>query len=288
MAWIEMSGPDAREYLHRLSTVDARALKPGEGAPGLFLNAQGRIQASFHLWCLEDNRFAFELEAGPGGKLKQGLLDWIEQYHFGEKFEISEPAGLSTLWMFDWGEDWTTRVKNGVRSCNAGSVDYGRPLITLWGERSALEPLQAGSEASFEELERGRIEALAPRAGHELTPENGPLEAGFSAALAMNKGCYPGQEVIEKTISLGQPAQRLCRLEGKGAPPREGAAILNQGAPPSQLGRITSAARAGDGFVALGFVRKIHAKEGLELAVEGAEGLARISAVSRFTGPESA
>src|SRR5579885_2524425 len=116
MAWIEMSGPDAREYLHRLSTVDARALKPGEGAPGLFLNAQGRIQASFHLWCLEDNRFAFDLEAGPGGKLKQGLLDWSEQYQVGEKVEIPEPAGLSALGAFDWGEDWTTRVKNGVRS----------------------------------------------------------------------------------------------------------------------------------------------------------------------------
>jgi folate-binding protein YgfZ len=283
MAWIEFSGPDAREYLQRLSTVDARALRPGEGAPGLFLNAQGRIQASFHLWCLEDSRFAFELEGGPGGKLKQNLLDWIEQYHFGEKFEISEPAGLSSLWIFDWGEDWTTRVKNGVRSCNAGDIDLGRPLITLWGERSALEALGTGAEATLEDLERKRIEALAPRAGHELTPESSPLEAGFTAALAMNKGCYPGQEVIEKTISLGQPAQRLCRLEGKGEPPAVGSALMNQGDPPSQLGKITSVAREGDGFVALGFVRKIHAKEGLELAIEGGAGIARIAAVSAFS-----
>src|SRR5262245_51705463 len=98
LSWVEFSGPDAREYLHRVSTVDARGLSPGKGAPGLFLNAQGRIQGSFRLWCLEQDRFSFELEAGADGRLKQQLLDWIEQYHFAEKFELKEP-GLSSLWL---------------------------------------------------------------------------------------------------------------------------------------------------------------------------------------------
>src|SRR3954468_15856850 len=115
LAWVELSGADAREYLHRLSTVDARGLSAGKGAPGLFLNAQGRIQGSFRLWCLDQDSFAFEVESGPDGRLKQQLLDWIEQYHFGEKFELKEPA-LSSLWVLGseaeqasaLSSEWTT------------------------------------------------------------------------------------------------------------------------------------------------------------------------------------
>jgi folate-binding protein YgfZ len=292
-SWLEIAGTDAREYLHRLTTVDARALKPGQGAPGLFLNAQGKIQGSFRLWCLEDARFAFELEAGADGSLKQSLLNWIEQYHFGEKFEVTD-SGLSCLWLLGLEAehasalpgDWTTASGQGLRINHAGNTDYGRPFLTLWGETSQLnswlkDRLPNANAVSLETLERWRIEALSPRSGHELTQDSSPLEAGFDRAIAMNKGCYPGQEVIEKTISLGQPAQRLVRLEGKGEAPALGTAVTNQASPPASVGRITSAVKTDEGFLALAFVRKIHAKEGLEVRLEGGAP-AKIAAVSQL------
>ena len=53
--------------------------------------------------------------------------------------------------------------------------------------------------------ERERVLALCPRVDHELVFDANPLELGLRAAIADNKGCYPGQEVIEKIISLGSP-----------------------------------------------------------------------------------
>jgi folate-binding Fe-S cluster repair protein YgfZ len=101
----------------------------------------------------------------------------------------------------------------------------------------------------------------------------------------MNKGCYPGQEVVEKTISLGQPAQRLCLIEGAGAPPELRSPIMNLADPPAEVGKVTSAESTENGFIALGFVRKIQAKEGSELKINGTKGTVKIAKVSHFMGP---
>lgn len=74
-----MVGPDARDFLHRLSTVDARGLEPGQGKPGFFLNPQGKIRAYFNLWCYGAEEFAFEFAAGETGRWKQELLALIDQ-----------------------------------------------------------------------------------------------------------------------------------------------------------------------------------------------------------------
>ncbi|HUP58710.1 MAG TPA: hypothetical protein VM598_14725, partial [Bdellovibrionota bacterium] len=128
------------------------------------------------------------------------------------------------------------------------------------------------------DLEQMRIEALRPRVGRELVETTVPLEAGMREWIAENKGCYPGQEVIEKIISIGSPAKRMVRIEGPGAAPARGEKIMNVAEPPAEIGEITSSATTAVGFVALAFARKIHAKEGLAVRVADRE--AKITGVS--------
>ncbi len=79
-------------------------------------------------------------------------------------------------------------------------------------ERYELTPLPAGEEKA--ENEEARILALTPREGFEFHADGrtNPLEVNLRSAIADQKGCYPGQEVIEKIISLGSPARKLCLL----------------------------------------------------------------------------
>jgi folate-binding protein YgfZ len=275
-SWIEIHGPDTCDFLQRLSTVDAKSLLPGQGAPGFFLDAQGKIRSAFHLWRLAGDRFAFELESTGG--LKQSLLNWIEQYHFAEKFQVTEASDRQAIWVFPAAVEagMYFRAENGVSLCTRGTLDFGRPWLTVWGGSEVLQTWLDFAhpnrhEATLADLEGWRIEAARPRPGHELVESFNPLETGTPEGIAQDKGCYPGQEVIEKIISLGSPARRLVRLQGQGPLPARGDKLYNQATPPAEIGEVTSVAARGEGFVALGLVRKIHAKTGLTVQVDSRE-----------------
>jgi folate-binding Fe-S cluster repair protein YgfZ len=97
--WISLIGPDAQDFLHRVTTVHARALQPGQGTPGFFLNPQGKVRASFNLWCYREAEYAFEFAAGQGGKWKTELLAAIDQYTFAEKMTLADVTGLECRWI---------------------------------------------------------------------------------------------------------------------------------------------------------------------------------------------
>ena len=75
----------------------------------------------------------------------------------------------------------------------------------------------------WEALESLRIEAGIPRYGTELGEDVIPLEADLWNALSFNKGCYIGQEIVERARSRGHVNWKLVGLIVKtGAPPQPG------------------------------------------------------------------
>lgn len=277
-SWITLAGPDAEDFLHRLSSVNTRALEPGHGSPGCFLTAQGKLRAYFHLWRLGEQEFAFELDGGDvskSGQWKSSLLATIDQYTFAEKMTLNE-SELKTVWIFlpeNPSAGIVTTTTEGIHLCQHGSKDYGRDWISAWGEASALKNWISNHYASAlpldeKVMERWRIENTRPRLDAELTAETNPLEVGLIEAIAGQKGCYPGQEVIEKILALGSPAKRLVQIEGEGPTPQVKDTIQNLATLPATLGDITSATELPHGrFLALALVRKIHAKEGQEVMI---------------------
>lgn len=291
--WITQIGPDTGDFLHRLTTVNIKTLGVGTGQPGFFLTAQGKVRAYFRLWRFGAEEFAFELDAGPAQEWKKSLLEVIDQFTFAEKFalaDVSQGGALECAWIFPLESELaglsgnesmtvghtlapgeTRAIQDEIRLCHQGSEDFGRPWITAWGRPARLaqwldHKLSHASPVAWQELERWRISAASPRPGTEITPEAMPLEIGLRRGISESKGCYPGQEVIEKIISLGSPARRLIQITGDGAPPESGSKIFNLADPPLELGEVTSTTAAKDGgFVALGIVKKIHAKEGLHV-----------------------
>jgi folate-binding protein YgfZ len=114
--------------------------------------------------------------------------------------------------------------------------------------------------------EKNRIEALTPKLGHEFlnNAETNPLEVNLKSAIHENKGCYPGQEVIEKIISLGSPARKLVLLDGNTDEILP--TFLYDPATNAAVGTLTSAA---DG-VALAIVKRTHLQTNTFLKTQNA------------------
>jgi folate-binding protein YgfZ len=99
-----------------------------------------------------------------------------------------------------------------------------------------------------------RIEAGLPAHGREVTQESNPWELGLEAAVAPDKGCYTGQESLNRLRTYGGVRRRLVVLELQGEEAPEGGSALHDAS--EEVGRITSAAPApGEGrSFALGLV----------------------------------
>jgi len=297
--WVTLSGPDAKDFLHRLTTVNLRHLNPGDGAPGCFLTAQGKIRSYFHLWSPSKDQYAFEFDAGRSGKWKTDLLALIDQYTFGEKFTLEDlTPRLKCAWIFpdegqmgqlgipplsepQLGQMIQASLADGtaldMKICNHGTTSYGRIWLTVWGPTESVEKwisknCPTGQRVlSFTDLENWRIQAVQPKMDSEITESAVPLEIGLRTAIADNKGCYPGQEVIEKIVALGAPAKRLVRIEGVGPPPQVGDRV--QAIDPvnlpvrTEIGVVTTTSKPGPNmkFAALAILRKTHAREGIEI-----------------------
>ena len=131
---------------------------------------------------------------------------------------------------------------------------------------SGQEPGQAGDLTQVGELawEALRIEAGLPRWAREVDARAIPNELDWlRTGVHLNKGCYPGQETIARTVNLGRPPRRLVQLQlagWQGQLPEVGARVyLPAGNNPAGkvVGAITSVARHWElGNIALALVRR--------------------------------
>lgn len=115
-------------------------------------------------------------------------------------------------------------------------------------------------------MERARIEAGIPRFGVEMDEKIIPLEADMNYAIAYDKGCYLGQEVIARLDTRGVPAKLLRRLviEGQQAPALD-SEISHDG---KVVGEVRSVAKTGDGaWVAMGYLKRDHNEPGMQVEI---------------------
>ena len=126
-----------------------------------------------------------------------------------------------------------------------------------------------GRAAGWDALEIARIEAGVPRFGTDMDETCLPQECGIEArAMSYNKGCYIGQEVLNRIHSFGHVNRTLCRLrlaDGVALPVR-GEKLFAAG---KEVGHITSAAfspAAQAGF-ALALVRREAGAAGAQLTL---------------------
>jgi len=282
-AWLDLTGrgkiaaagPDARRLLHALASNHIEALTPGGGCYTFFLDAQGHILADAHILCRETD-FLIDTEPETAGKLLQHL----------DRYIIADDVTL---------EDWTSRLASiGVEGPLAEQVLAGMGAAlpqelyahTSWDDVVVSRTDTTGSggfllfapearkpglvhrleeagvpPATPEDALAVRLENGKPRYGPDITGRNLPQETQAPLAVHYSKGCYLGQEIVERVRSQGKLKRLLTRLEIDGAAiPPPGTQIAG--------GVITSAALSpGSGKVfALAFLPAAQAVPGALLS----------------------
>ena len=121
-------------------------------------------------------------------------------------------------------------------------------------------------------LERFRIASGIPRYGQDIRERDLPQETEQLRALNFSKGCYVGQEIVERIRSRGNVHRTFTGFVVEGALPPPGSKIQLDG---KDVGEITSVASlplaSGERMVALGYLRREAPSPGKQLSAEGAK-----------------
>ena len=183
-------------------------------------------------------------------------LDWTSHGRAGSPLPAAGMRG-------DDGAQWTARPTNQLAGFDlfvpsAAMASVADKLIVAANSISGLvaPKRSAGGWTAFE---TARIEAGIPRFGADMDETNIPLECGIEAqAVSYSKGCYIGQEVINRIHSIGHVNRELVGLrlaDDLKILPVRGDKLFKDG---KEVGHITSAIKspALNANIALGYVRR--------------------------------
>jgi folate-binding protein YgfZ len=140
-------------------------------------------------------------------------------------------------------------------------------------QKSGLTARMGITEASSDDARAVRIEHGKPRYGEEITERYLVQETGQLQAVHFSKGCYLGQEIVERVRSRAQIHRVLRRLEIETKSAPEVGTKLKSG--DTDAGEIVTAAYspALEKSVAMAYVRVAFAEPSSELAIDGARAI---------------
>jgi len=262
MRRIAVRGEDRFRWLNGMVTNAVKDLAPNSGAWNLVLNAQGRIQGDLTAWRGEGDTLELEIDSCQYDRLVAHLehfiiMDDVELVPLGQEHgaaetalglvgpraeEVLERSGLPTLSapMTSTRVEWNGLDLRILRGYGAAVPHYemwipAAGLTRLWRTLSTV----GASTVGFEILEAFRVAEGIPTYGVDIVERDLPQETSQMRALHFNKGCYLGQEIVERIRSRGNVHRHLRQLELDGPLPSAGTEVILEGKP---AGQITSAA----------------------------------------------
>jgi folate-binding protein YgfZ len=274
--WIQVTGSDRARWLNGMATNGVQQLEEGTGAYNFFLNAQGRIQGDGYIFSRPD-RLLIETQSSQIAT----LIPYLDHYVIMDDVELKDITGTwagltvtgpqSASLLSQIGLSVTGLKPLDLRDlpwkAATISVIYAfSPLVPryeLWGDAATIDGLwqalqSAGAAlANPESLEWLRILEGTPRYGIDIRDRELPQETGQTRALHFSKGCYLGQEIVERIRSRGNVHRIFQAFRIEGELPATGVALESAGKPSGEL--ITIAVIPVDGKplqLALGYVRR--------------------------------
>lgn len=203
-ARVRLVGPDARAFLHRLSTQHVSELASGHGRLNVLTTDKGRIVDVVHHLDRGDDGILLVGSAGRG----PALLAWLDRYLFSEKVELAEVTG--PCFEVTGATDLAPWQHRGDSVRTFDRVDGKGERVPC---RIVMRDVVDGVRATADEAEVARIAAGVPGAG-ELNEKFNPLDLGLHDAIHWNKGCYIGQEVIARLDTYQKQHKVLATLRG--------------------------------------------------------------------------
>jgi tRNA-modifying protein YgfZ len=191
---IYLEGPDATAFAHTQFTSQVTALPQGQWQFSSWLDAQGRVRNLFHLARLSDEQLLVILRGGNATDFVEALRRFV----FRSRVKLSVVEGK--------------KLSNGA-ALPVHIVDVTNDVIRLGCGSHAL---QLGSDvADGHAWQLAQLHAgwpwLPDTALNELLPPS--LSLHRLGATALDKGCYPGQEIVARLHYRGGNKRHLHRIQ---------------------------------------------------------------------------
>ena len=291
-AFLRITGSDATRWLNGMVTNNIQSLQPGEGNYNFLLNAQGRIQADCTIYREPGDGAPVFLLQTDIGQL-EAVHQTLDRFIIMDDVELAPvealsgvlvvgPQALSIVMALGTANHQAApcspdtqapppQTVNLKQTLYAGApvslIQAYSPLVPrfeIWSDPPTIASILAelrGTSAlpiSHETLEAHRILSATPKYGQDIrnteTHKDLPQETAQTHALHFAKGCYLGQEIVERIRSRGQVHRTFTQFTLTGSLPTLPAPIEAAGKP---VGELTSAADIpGHGLIALGYLRR--------------------------------
>jgi folate-binding protein YgfZ len=283
---ISLEGPDARRFANGMFTNNIRDLEVGQCGRSAMCDDRGRVQGLLDVYCTDTDRFEGVLE----GVTAEWFESRYEMYIVFDDVEMEVSQGEPWVLSIQGPEAAAVLTRAGLPTPLPGhhiQTDSGTRIVNK--DRTGLGGFDVVvSTADIEDTWKQLIDAGACAMGHgaldQLRIQNGRAswptdgtekslvhELGINEEVCnFNKGCYLGQEVINRIDVKGQVNKRIHRIHVEGNPENlVGSAVFVD---EKQVGTITSAAHVPEGTIALSVLRKAAWGENQQVQISSSSG----------------
>jgi folate-binding protein YgfZ len=286
-ARIKLSGTDRTRWLNGMVTNNVRDLASGHGVYAFLLNPQGRILGDLYAYKRGDS-LLIDTDQSQAPQIleifdRYIIMDDVVVENVSDQtaaIGIAGPASGAVLRSIGIEPDklqpleicaltWQKMELQLVRG------DAEKPgWFEIWSSAESASKVwnalgQAGGiPVSLAALELYRIALGIPRYGQDIRERDLPQETEQARALNFSKGCYIGQEIVERIRSRGAVHRKFTGFRIAGPLPDPGCKLQLEG---KDVGEVTSAAALpfpdGNLNVALGYIRREAATPGKKIMV---------------------
>jgi folate-binding protein YgfZ len=279
--YVSFTGPDRVRYVNAILTNNVKDLQPSQGNVSLLLNPQGRILAEIETHAQGNRLFCVSY-----AMIRESLIETLDKFIIMDDVTltdetqsygtlalegpaaatvVSELAGVDLNAMRDFSS-----VEAHIESlaCTLTRKSFGSILAvdiltkrenleSLWRVLLAKTKAAGGGAIGYTAMNALRLEQGVPWFGYDFGEKQIPHEAGLQEShISYTKGCYTGQEIVERVRSRGQVNRRRVELIFPGSRVPSANEILT--ADGKELGFVTraSAVPSRPFAIGMGYLRK--------------------------------
>ncbi len=279
-AYLSFTGPDRVRYLNAILTNNIKDLAPSHGTVSLLLNPQGHILAEIETYGLPDSLFCVSY-----AMIREALIQTLDKYIIMDDVTLTdETPRFGTLALEGpqaarlarelTGVDLTAFAELARKDATVASIPctvirrspgefVGAEFLTarqhlesLWQILEDKAVAAGGGPAGYTALSALRLEQGVPWFSYDFGEKQIPHEAGLEHShISYTKGCYTGQEIVERVRSRGQVNRRRVSLVFGRSVPAPGEPLVAEG---KEAGYVTRAAFSPrlSRAIGMGYVRR--------------------------------
>jgi len=295
-ALLSLTGADRVRYLNAMLTGNIRDLAPGQGTISLLLSPQGRILAEVETLALTDRLFCVS-----HAMIRERLVSTLDKFIIMDDVALDDitdrmgtlalegpatPAlvrelcglDLDSLPELGHAEVKVSDIRCRVVQRTPGGIPSAefiveRPqLLALWKLLLDQTREHGGGPIGYDALNVLRLEAGVPWYSYDFDENQIPHQAALEAThINFTKGCYTGQEIVERVRSQGNVQRRrvMLRFSGDAIPARGEPLLVGT----VEVGFVTRSARSPklNAIIGMGYVRREQVEPGSKVTWKGGE-----------------